>query len=150
MNADVLIHRVPLELKLTGSRGYLVPGKRDLLRKHPGVDRDGISPLPESGAGLVSEARWEKQVENFRSHRKQGRGFLPVAPKTPFRVIVLPVKKMRTSTFRSSGCRAPCLTVNGQRVLTKSLPGQQPPHEADGQLIWGASLSMPEQQGHRA
>lgn len=105
LNVDALIHWVPLELKLTGFRGHFVPGRRGLLRKtFRCKQRWGISQLPKSAAELASEARWEKQVENFR--------FDPNVMGEAVRGGNASKMKMQTSTFGSSKALGPSFIVN--------------------------------------
>lgn len=79
LNADVLIHRVPPELKRTGFRGYMVPGTFRWKQR-------GAVPAARISSRVVSAARLEGQT-GLRTPGPtvyRGRGFLPVAPKTPW------------------------------------------------------------------
>lgn len=147
LNADVLIHRVPPELKRTGFRGYLVPGKRRTFRwKQRG--RPGCQNQQQSSfCSQTGEPDW---VENSRSHRLQGERVPPCGSKDAIQGGKAFQMKTQTSTFRSSGCLAPSLTLNRGWVLLKSRPEQQPPRRARWSAGLGGIPFQPQEQGHRA
>lgn len=63
---EVLIQRIPLELKLTGFRGYCVPGIRGLLKRTSRGKQRGNLTAAKMDSKAASEAGLQKRVGKCR------------------------------------------------------------------------------------